>query len=1813
MRNWRVVLRVVISCISCSPAFAHASEFRILYAEPVDVRVDDTTEAVQAKPGSGRRLSFDAYGRRFDAELEPNTRLLSKLTAERRAELSSTKLYRGTLPGLAGSWVRLAQTDSGFTGAIWDGEDLYALAPHESVARFMVGVSPVTGVQTVVYRLSDVQGTQGGRWCEQVALPASGTGLEAYQAIAGELRAATLQTSGQAVLQLEVAMLGDATFTTGRADPIGAMVTRMNVVDGIFSEQIGVAIVPTDFRLFDAATDPFTGTSPATLLEQLASYREATPEIRDRGLAHLMSGRDLDGSTVGIAFLGSLCEPRVGASLSEGGHDVLTAALIAAHEIGHNFGAPHDGEAGACSATPRTYLMSPILNGSDRFSDCSIGQMQPYVDSASCITAVPRSDIAVEVGSTTLLGSVGQVLDYAVAVLSVGNEPIHDGAVSLRLGNLAVQSAQAEGGSCELDSFEVLCRLGDLPAGDSRDVLLRVVGNQAGTYPTDVHAFAANDQDTSNNSARIDVLLDAPHDARITMVESDLSGYTRDPVAFHVLVESIGTESVEDVTARIALGGLEPLSATVDGVPCELGVSSAICALGSLPAMTSRTITMTASGRYAQYYGLSASVSASNDGSQQNNSDFTWMRLRSAVDVGVEIISSPLTVQSGTPFTLVFSVASTGVQAAEAARATFSLNPATSLSIVDSAGAECNELYPGAIECAFGTLEPGSLRLITATAAISTTGILYVYAHADAPLDDNRDNETQTHGIIVRAAVDVAVPPIDRSFLEGRPANVYGEVRNSGLMATSEVVLDVELAAGVRVQSATLQGGHCLIESQGIRCNLASLGAESSSLLLMELLVDEAGVYEGSIRATTTGDAEPDNDVRPIRFDVRPLIDVGLVSVPERLEVPLDADFGVTVRIATDRRPVDDVSLRIGLPNGSRVVSASGSVGSCEARASELLCTLGDLPAFASVTVDLTLRSSQFGEQAIAVHAYGSQNVISDNDHALIPVHVGALGDVALEIGSTRVTATVDEDFQLPPIIVRGIETTDLVTLDVRGIELLTVVSARVSGGTCSVGASILCALGTVQSGTSRQLDVVLRGPRAGQLQLQVIASGPGDQDLYNNAAGISIIINDKPPEPPPGSGGNGGGGGGSLDWLTLLTGVIWLVLKRAPPPRARALGSVLLTLSVSQVSVAAPPPAAFGQLPAMQNIALSPDGRTLAWQQTSEGQSAIVIFDLSTQQPRRILRWEEGLTLRNIDWADDQTLLYDLSVTHSMYLGSGRWTDEFYRTLAVDRDEGAARVLLMQQERRWVTGARLLATDIGKPQTVMMETLDYSRVAASPTVGKGQTSERKISGWVSTVFEVNTRTGKGRVIERGTPFTWEWVVDGMGRPVARSEWMADSKTFTILARGDRGWRPIYTQKAGNTLMLAGLSRDGEAVVAVGMGQVDRVKAWSIPLDGSAAGVVFEDPLADIDDVIIDPYARTPVGFALAGLEPRVQWIDAQWESRQRKLERTFPERSVQVLVTSRDGRRVVVEVSDPSHPPAYHLVDFDRSSATMLGEAYPGLVNFEFGKVQPVRYAARDGAEIPAYLTLPAGQTAASKVPLVVLPHGGPEAHDRYEFNWWTQFFASRGYAVLQPQFRGSTGFGESHRLAGRRQWGKRMQDDVTDGVKAMVDRGVTSPGCVCIVGASYGGYAALAGAAFTPEVFACAASVNGISDLPAMLGFVHRQYGEDSDTWPYWKEQLGPTTDPVLAQVSPIHSAANIKAAVLLMHGSEDTIVPAKQSEGMAAALDAAGKSYRYVRLPGEDHWLSSSETRIHVLTELESFLESSLHSACSISEQK
>jgi dipeptidyl aminopeptidase/acylaminoacyl peptidase len=661
-----------------------------------------------------------------------------------------------------------------------------------------------------------------------------------------------------------------------------------------------------------------------------------------------------------------------------------------------------------------------------------------------------------------------------------------------------------------------------------------------------------------------------------------------------------------------------------------------------------------------------------------------------------------------------------------------------------------------------------------------------------------------------------------------------------------------------------------------------------------------------------------------------------------------------------------------------------------------------------------------------------------------------------------------------------------------------------------------------------------------------------------------------------------------------MMTWIAWLLAAGAAAATTAAADPAAAQPAGAQsVSAAPPPPEAFGRLPFQTDVVLSPDGHWLAWVDHSESRPHVVMFDVPARKTQRVLAVPERSKLRQLVWNDSQTLLVVVSQAVESQVAA-ETSREYFVTVAQDVGGGDGRLLPTLSASRGASAkttarAILVTARTAKPRTVIME----SYAACHDTA--------------NCLLEVDTATGKAEIIKGGNDHTTGWLVDRNGRAVVRADWDWKTTTYRVYAlSGQNDAREILRRDDRDPPTLAGLLPDDSALVLLATNGRKHKAAWAVPLDGSPPTVLAEDPDADITETYTDPDTGAIIAVYVSGSKTRTHWLDPAAQHRFDVLQRAFPGREITVEGWSRDGTKTLARVQTPSSPPVYYLVDLAAHRADIAAEEYPALDSVPLGELKEITYKARDGTAIPAYLTLPPGK-AAGLVPLVVLPHGGPQARDYPHFDWLAQFIASRGYAVLQPQFRGSTGFGDAFEQAGYRQWGGLMQDDVTDGVQAMIDQGIADPHRIGIVGASYGGYAALAGAAFTPKLYKCAVSISGVSDIPALmraeaptdLGFRRIVSASQSQ----WKERIGAPTDQSLWTRSPINSVATITIPILLIYGTGDAIVPNDQSERMAHALRSAGKSVTVATLSGEDHWLSRTETRLQVLKELDSFLKSNL----------
>jgi len=364
--------------------------------------------------------------------------------------------------------------------------------------------------------------------------------------------------------------------------------------------------------------------------------------------------------------------------------------------------------------------------------------------------------------------------------------------------------------------------------------------------------------------------------------------------------------------------------------------------------------------------------------------------------------------------------------------------------------------------------------------------------------------------------------------------------------------------------------------------------------------------------------------------------------------------------------------------------------------------------------------------------------------------------------------------------------------------------------------------------------------------------------------------------------------------------------------------------------------------------------------------------------------------------------------------------------------------------------------------------------------------------------------------------------------------------------------------------------------------------------------LVFAHPHVDVDRLVFNQGLRELIAVDYIDDAPERHFLDPDAERDQAAIDRALPETFNEVTSLNREHTRAIVRAASDTRPPAYYL--FSRVGNGMhmelLLSLYPDLANVELAPMRPVSYRARDGLTIPAYLTIPRGASP-HNLPVIIHPHGGPATRDFRQFDPEVQFLASRGFAVFQMNFRGSAGYGDAYRELGFRQWGRAMQDDITDGVRWLIEQGIADPQRIGIYGASYGGYAALMGLVRTPELYRAGAAYAAATNLPAFVAanpgiFAEHDHGGKVHTW----------NDRTAQQASsPLDNVSRIQAPVFLAHGADDRRVPVAHSRMMAQALRDAGKDVEYLEFAHEPHGFVAQEDRARFYERLADFFETHL----------
>ncbi len=441
------------------------------------------------------------------------------------------------------------------------------------------------------------------------------------------------------------------------------------------------------------------------------------------------------------------------------------------------------------------------------------------------------------------------------------------------------------------------------------------------------------------------------------------------------------------------------------------------------------------------------------------------------------------------------------------------------------------------------------------------------------------------------------------------------------------------------------------------------------------------------------------------------------------------------------------------------------------------------------------------------------------------------------------------------------------------------------------------------------------------------------------------------------------------------------------------------------------------------------------------------------------------------------------------------------------------------------------------------------------------------------------------------------WGVDRTGQLRARAQVRGDQGLLERPGAEPGQWVTAAQWSRWDTLNIFGLHDEGRKAWALSNRGRDKLALVRLDLSTGSEEVVFESPEVDLDSVTLSRRTREPLVAHYMPGYPARKVFDAELAA---KLAALAGDQPSDVHVTSADQSDRVLTVAVATERGARSYLLRDGHAPQFLGETRLSLVAHALSSSEPITYIARDGLPIHGYLTLPVGVQPPRALPLVLLVHGGPWARDRWGEGTMRQFLANRGYAVLQVNYRGSHGYGRAHMEKAMGEFAGRMHDDLVDGVRWAVEQGVADPQRVAIYGASYGGYSALVGATFTPEVFACAVDAVGVTDIARLLEAAP-PYWELGLPW--WNRYVGNPAVPAdrarMDAKSPLYRAEHAQKPILIMHGVNDVRVKLEQSEWMVAALRKVGKQVDYVTFKGDGHGNQRWPNNLTMYRKTEDFL--------------
>jgi dienelactone hydrolase len=609
-------------------------------------------------------------------------------------------------------------------------------------------------------------------------------------------------------------------------------------------------------------------------------------------------------------------------------------------------------------------------------------------------------------------------------------------------------------------------------------------------------------------------------------------------------------------------------------------------------------------------------------------------------------------------------------------------------------------------------------------------------------------------------------------------------------------------------------------------------------------------------------------------------------------------------------------------------------------------------------------------------------------------------------------------------------------------------------------------------------------------------------------------------------------------------------------------------------------PVEAFAEKPAMQNLVLSPDGSHVLARIQAKGVEMLGTYNLGTREFQNFAL-PKGQDVRWFRWAGPDRFLVSMIT---------RFVEETAQYLIEGRATYLLSFDLKTQTASYVGpkgGSRAIGDDV---------------IYVDPAGAYLLLAVRQ-SYWADPiVLRADLIAGTSRQAMPDLQFVYEYFCDEKGvvraaRGGRSSDWFIlyrhdGAATLKLLEGGDQ--QIFHADPFGAMTFVSG----SDKAYILSDKETGRVAAYAYDFAKHEQGErIAASPTNDVSRLIFDEQTHALIGSEIIEDQPRFEWADPLLKDIQGGIDHGLPDRQNRIMSWSDDKQRFLIHSGTSNDRGRYYIFQLSNSKLSLLLEITGKLDPRMMAPMKPVRYQARDGLTIPAYLTLPVGR-APKNLPLVIMPHGGPfGVRDVLEFDLEVQFLANRGYAVLQPNYRGSDSYGADFLKAGTGEWGRKMQDDLDDGMDWLVKQGIVDPQRACLVGGSYGGYAAAWGATRNPERYRCAACFAGVFDLRKQLNYsadflssrIDRQY----------RATVRGTNDFDLDTVSPTKQAAQLKVPILLIHGDFDNTVPIDQSRNYDAALKKAGKAHEFYTIKDEGHGFMLKDSFAFYLTKLDAFL--------------